>query len=233
MEDSFNSINDNLLQHNDYKENHDLENLCNLKIRNTIGQICDAHIFHGRSLEYVSEITNSWKHYMYDTIDRIEFTNETELIEEISSLPFHDFHWEWGKKYNYYNSKEYDWFYFVINNKVEAISFCSSPKRSVIDSENIFYIEYIAVAPWNRNHKLIDRHFKGLGYILIKEISKYFHTCKNYRFGFSLSAVPQAINFYQQIGMIYFGQYNHDGLYFYEMNFENAKKLIEEDANDK
>jgi hypothetical protein len=190
--------------------------------------VFNYQIVHGKSIDYVLQCQQSWGKFILQTLTEIkqECLTDTDFIAKVNDLPFHDSHWNWMTKYCCLNATEYNWFYLLIEGKIEAICIISHPKESVFDKENIFYIEYIAVAPWNRRSKFISRTYSGLGTVLIKSICHYFIGTVGYRPGFSLSAVPQAIYFYEHLGMTPFPQYNHDSLFFYEMNEETTKSFL-------
>ena len=187
----------------------------------------DYKIVHGRNLDFAVQCDREWKNYMLNLLLNIKTeNNEADFIDIVDSLPFHDSHWQWFTKYRCLKSSEYDWFYVIADNKVQAICITNHPKESLFDKQDIFYIEYIAVAPWNRKSEYIKRKFHGLGALLIKAVCKYFNTAYHYRYGFSLSAVPQAKSFYGSIGMTAFPEYDHDSLSFYEMNEENTINFL-------
>lgn len=180
-------------------------------------------IIHGRNLDFTIQCDQDWKKFVLEILSELRSKySESEFIDIADSLPFHDFHWRWFEKYRCLETTRFDWFYIICDNQVQGVCITSHPKESLFDKQNIFYIEYIAVAPWNRKCDFIVRKFHGLGTLLIKTVCNYFMNIHHYRCGFALSAVPQAKSFYESIGMTPFPEHDHDNLFFYEMNEENT-----------
>lgn len=100
------------------------------------------------------------------------------------------------------------------------------PKDSIIDSENIFYIEYVAVAPWNRKTPVTKREFKGVGTILITCALNYAVNELGLQYGFSLHSLPQAKNYYEKIGMINFPERDKDKLVYFEMPRDKSTEIL-------
>ena len=184
-------------------------------------------IEHGRSIDYAIRCDRDWKSFMINTLSIIKMEHSgSDFIKIANNLPFHDSHWEWFTKYRCLTEVNYDWFYLAAENQIQAVCITYHPKESLFDREPIFYIEYIAVAPWNRKSDFIERKFHGIGSMLIQAVCHYFHDEKNYRYGFSLSAVPQATGFYESIGMKAFPEYDHDNLFFYELDEKSTYKFL-------
>lgn len=187
----------------------------------------DYKVVHGRSIDYAISCDKDWKTFMIDTLSNIKIEySETEFKKIADNLPFHDSHWGWFNKYRCLTESNYDWFYIIADNKVQAVCITCHPKISLFDKQNIFYIEYIAVAPWNRKSNFIERVYNGLGTLLIKSVCLFFHDMQHYRYGFSLSAVPQAKGFYESIGMTSFPEYDHHNLFFYEIDEKNTVSFL-------
>lgn len=184
-------------------------------------------IEYGRSIDYSIRCDRDWKNFMISTLSIMKQEHsENEFRQIADNLPFHDFHWKWFAKYRCLTELNYDWFYIIAENQIQAVCITYHPKESLFDKRPIFYIEYIAVAPWNRKSDFIERKFHGIGTLLIQAVCHYFHDVKKYRYGFSLSAVPQATGFYESIGMKAFPEYDHDDLFFYELDEKSAYKFL-------
>lgn len=169
----------------------------------------------------------SWLDFKLSLLGNYSVSNDDELFSLIDRTCFHDIHWNWNNKFSYYKDEnKYDWFYIATEDEIQAIALTSHPVESEFDNQPIFYIEYIAVAPWNRKSDCYERRFSGVGSLLIKCISNYFADCHNYRYGFALAAVPQAEGFYRKIGMTAIPDKNHDGLLFFEFMEQNASSFI-------
>jgi hypothetical protein len=76
---------------------------------------------------------------------------DQELLDIISSISNEDDHWRWFDKAIHLKGEEYDWFHLYADEKPQAVCIIYHPKESALEPGNIFYIEYLAVAPWNRS----------------------------------------------------------------------------------
>jgi hypothetical protein len=174
---------------------------------------------------------NKWKEFITRFI--LEFVDKNPSIidyEEVlqNDIMLEDYHWNWLKKAIAYNITGYDWFFLKTPDGIQGICLTFHPKKSAIKSIDIFYIHYLASAPWNRVSKLYERKYKGVATEIIKQIQLYFIKTYQYSYGFSLHSLPQAETFYRNLGMKYFSKYDKDGLFFYEMDYENAVLLVGE-----
>ena len=128
-----------------------------------------------------------------------------------------DHHWRWLDKTLFYRGDRYKWFFLIAENYPQAACLIYHPKNSVSGAGDIFYIEYIATAPWNRENILGERIFKGVGPKLLDRIISYATEDLKLSPGFSLHSSPQAISFYQEkLGMTAFPSYDKEGLRFFE-----------------
>ena len=153
--------------------------------------------------------------------------SDEELHSIADSIQLDDRHWDWLTKTCVHNSDEYEWFFLDIDGKPQAACLIYHPKKSAIDSGDIFYIEYVAVAPWNRNNPMERKRYNSAGSEIIKCVMKYASQTLGLRFGFSLHSLPKAAGFYEKIGMTYYDVHNKDSLNYYEMSEDSAKKYME------
>jgi len=174
---------------------------------------------------------NSWNDFTTNII--MSYVDEDSLFNDVKkklqgNIMLEDSHWDWIWKASHYNSSEYNWFFLKTSDGVQGVCITFHPKKSKLQEVNIFYIEFISSAPWNRKSILHDQKYKGIGTEIIKQIQYYFINNLNYCHGFSLLSLPQAREFYEKIGMINIPEYNKcNRLFFYEMNKENAISLLE------
>lgn len=165
-----------------------------------------------------------WKKYkfiQFETIKNLGLSPEKEK-EILLTIKYEDDHWDWFKKSCAFASSEYEWFYLFADDKPQGVCVIFHPKASAISSGDIFYIEYLAVAPWNRNDGLHTRIYKGIGSILIDTVQKYAIDVLKYRPGFCLHSLPQAATYYRKIGMEYVAKEDKDRLQYFEMREENS-----------
>lgn len=139
-----------------------------------------------------------------------------DITEILENAQLEDYHWRWLDKTLHYRGDCYEWFFLLAESYPQAACLIYHPKKSVTGTGDIFYVEYIATAPWNRQNILKERVFKGVGPKLLNSVIAYAKEELNLRPGFSLHSLPKAIAFYEKLGMTPFDQYDKDGLKFYE-----------------
>lgn len=145
----------------------------------------------------------------------------------LSEVDIEDKHWEWVRKGLALNTGEYEWFYAKVHDSVEGICVIFHPQPSQFDQKDIFYVDYIAIAPWNRKNPIYTQKFRGIGSILIKESLRYSVEKLQYRPGFSLHSLPQAVGYYEKIGMKNFGEDEQkQGLVYFEMSEANSETFL-------
>lgn len=197
------------------------------KSNNTVLQY---RVFHGWDIARAYKADNQWGNFNAELLDYIQNQNysEADLQKVLDQIQIHDSHWCWFDKHYAFKSEEYNWFFLEVNNITEGICLTYHPKESVFDSSEIFYIEYIAVAPWNRKNPYRDRKLYGLGSILMQTVCEFFLKKYKYKFRFSLHSVEKAKEFYEKVGMTRFSEYDKKDLYFYEM-IKPKKYIVKEE----
>ena len=135
----------------------------------------------------------------------------------LAQIQVDDSHWRWLNKSLHFNSDEYKWFFLFAEGYPQAACLIYHPKPSAMDGQGIFYIEFLAVAPWNRVNPMRERSFKGVGTTLIATVTEYACSRLGRRPGFSLHAHPRAAGFYQSIGMRNFPLLDKEGMPYFEM----------------
>ncbi|SED24998.1 Acetyltransferase (GNAT) domain-containing protein [Burkholderia sp. WP9] len=148
--------------------------------------------------------------------------DRTEILE---SIQIDDSHWEWLKKAIAYRTAEYDWLFLMADDVPQGACLIYHPKKSELAAGDIFYIEYIASAPWNRKNPMSSRRFSGIGSLLIKAAMAYATDELKLRQGFSLHALPRAVPFYEQIGMKPFAALDKETLRYFEMPQATANEF--------
>lgn len=151
--------------------------------------------------------------------------SQEDLISCLNNVQLDDNHWRWLNKSIRYKGDEYRWFFMVAEGRPQAACLIYHPKPSAINGQGIFYIEYVAVAPWNRVNPMAPREFKGVGTAMIRDVSEYAVSSLGLTPGFSLHALPKAVAFYKTIGMIAFPEYDKDDLPYFEMPEDACHKL--------
>ena len=196
-----------------------------LNVTNT-GTVEDAEnntvafeIFHGHNKLLARKADAEWATFHISIFDEIKSKNlpEIEFQEVINSIVMEDSHWSWSNKSWHYSSTEYEWFFMIMQNQVQGICVIFHPKNSHLENGKIFYVEFVAVAPWNRNTKISARKFKKIGTLLLKQASEYAINSLELKPGFSLLSLPQSESYYESLGMVEVVHEKKDGMKFYEM----------------
>ena len=185
-------------------------------------------ILHGWDISLSQKCDIQWGSYKLSLYEYIHKNISDDKIDEmLNSIVMEDNHWNWFSKSVHYKQENYKWFHLIADNEIQGACIVYQPKKSFIDQENIFYIEYIAAAPWNRRNLINDKRFNGVGTILLSSISKFISNNYNFRLGFSLHSLPQATSYYEKIGMINYSQNDKSPLKYYEMPETDARKIFE------
>jgi len=148
-------------------------------------------------------------------------SNQAALGKRLIEYGLSDFHWNWSSKALKTTTDEYQWFYLEAENKIQGVCIIFHPKNSRIDSNEIFYIDYIAAAYRNRNRPNHNKRFSNVGKLLIAEAIKYSIQILELRPGFCLHSLPSAESYYRAIGM---NEFESDPNYLNLRYFEACEK---------
>jgi hypothetical protein len=133
------------------------------------------------------------------------FSSPERFDELLVGYQLTDYHWDWTKKAALCRTDEYFWFFLQAEGKVQAACIIKHPKASREDSAGIFYIDYLAVAYWNREREGYARKFGGVGTKLLVHAINYSINTLGYRPGFSLHALPSSEGYYRKLNMTDYG----------------------------
>lgn len=188
-------------------------------------------IIKGLDHKLIFMFESEWKIVTNVIINKIleDSNNDMNKINKaLNDNLIEDANWNWFNKISFCNSNLYEWFYLTVNNKVEACCVLYHPKNSKIDTEDISYIDYLAVAPWNRNTMLGKRKYASLGVKLLSNCCNHIKMNNFYRYGFSLHSLPQALKFYtEKLGMKDFGiDPTKENLNYLEMEEEKTEIMV-------
>lgn len=186
-------------------------------------------IISGMDLVLSLNTDQAWSGYFLKIIDKLVQDNPGEDVRKlISQNGINDQHWRWfNKAFSLTDPNKYEWFYFIADNEVQAAAIICHPEASRFDQDQIIYIDYVAVAPWNRNTVIAGKRFGGLGSKLIKVLNLHLGKKLSYREGFSLHSLAQAKTFYEKMGMTDFGpDSNKQDMHYFEMEASVAKGYI-------
>lgn len=189
----------------------------------------DFSIEHGLNLQYAFDAQRDWSISLASHLLKLKnaLPDPGELTAALQEFGIEHSHWNWANKSLIYDGPEYEWFYTLVGGEVQAIALIFHPKESRIDKQSVFYIEYISLAPWNRDSRVQSKRYGGLGKELIRSAVDYSISKLKYRPGFCLHSLPQTEGYYGHIGMIDFGvDTGYHNLKYFEMDDTTALKLI-------
>lgn len=155
-------------------------------------------ISNGYSFSKSLSCDHKWKEYHQNIFAYLKTLPEADVNEIVAKLDYQDWHWEWiSKTAGTKADNQYEWFFLEVGSSVEAACLIYFPKESSLQPiENIFYIEFIAIAPWNRFTPLENKRYRGLGSLLLLEAVKFLAQKYGNSRRFSLHALEQAESYY-------------------------------------
>ncbi len=185
-------------------------------------------IRHGWDIVAAVQCDEIWARSNIELFQYIEEQNfdDAKLTEVLDSIQTEDHHWDWFKKSYQFTGDEYEWFFLFSEDKPQGACLIYHPKDSALGDANIFYVEYLAVAPWNRDCLVRQREHKGVGSILLKAALKYSVEKLGLIPGFSLHSLPQAKEYYEKLNMINVEGMDKGALLYFELPQEEAHKLL-------
>lgn len=185
-------------------------------------------IHHGLDLVLARACDSQWGKFNVNLMRFISKQNydAATLKQVLSKIQVDDRHWEWFTKSLVYQTSEYDWFFLVAEGAPQGACLIFHPKASALNKGDIFYIEYIAAAPWNRRNPMHEQAFKNVGTILVKHAINYAHDTLKLQYGFSLHAIPSAAWYYNKIGMTRHTPLDKTPLQYFEMPDKTASSFV-------
>jgi hypothetical protein len=186
-------------------------------------------IIHGWDAKASLQCDISWKAAWLELFELIEKAepDETRQAEILESISTEDMHWRWFDKAIAFSSDEYEWFHLHADGKPQAACLIYHPKPSALEEGDIFYVEFVAVAPWNRSCKIRPREFAGLGEIILRAAQRFAVNQLKLRPGFCLHSLPKAEAFYTKLNMVKVPDKAKDDLTYFELPQVLAVKLME------
>ena len=185
-------------------------------------------VTNGWDIKSSLECDREWKQATVELLNYIadQKFDDARLKEILTSLSIEDSHWDWFRKALAFRTSEYEWFHLYADEKPQGACVIYHPKESALCSANIFYVEFIAVAPWNRKNKVRERVFKGVGRALLAAALKFSVNKLKLSPGFCLHSLPGAQNFYLGLQMVKIGAKDKDDLAYFELPAACAAKLM-------
>jgi hypothetical protein len=149
-------------------------------------------------------------------------------LETQGNFGVQDKHWNWRQK-NAIASKSNQRVFSLLNaSEVEAAMMLLFGKNSREPGapQPIVYVDYVAVAPWNRKLIQDPQRFKHLGTVLLGvAVQTSIREGHGGRCG--LHSLPQAEGFYRKHGMTDFGiDLSYSSLRYFEFSAQAAKNFV-------
>lgn len=192
-------------------------------------------IHQGLQSEFVLRLDEQWgiekRAIIKQLVDDVPAAakNPDVLVTQLPNYGLTDFHWDWLNKAFALNTGEYHWFFLTAQERVQAACVIYHPKESRLDGNQIFYIDYVASAYWNRDRPRYKKQFGGVSRILIAHATHFAMKTLGYRPGFCLHSLPSAEGYYRLLGLIdYDIDAEKENLRYFEAPPSIAGKLAEE-----
>jgi len=187
-------------------------------------------IIRGWDLKSSLECDVLWKQGWLDLLKQIQQTepDEGKQDEILASISTEDSHWNWFQKAVDHSTDEYEWFHLYANGKPQATCLIYHPEASALEPGDIFYVKFVAVAPWNRTCDLRPREFHGLGKIILRAAQRFAVKNLKLRPGFCLHSLPKAEIVYKKLKMVKVdGKEDAESLAYFELPQDLATELME------
>jgi len=198
------------------------------ELTNELGGAFEYEINHGWDIVSANSCDRRWGAFnirLLHYLEKQEYSDE-ELDAALSTLQSEHLHWDWFKKAACYTAVGYEWFFMFADGKPQGACLIYHPKDSIIDSKDIFYIEFVEVAPWNRDNPMAKREFRGVGSLIIKCVLAFAVGTLQLEPGFSLHSLPQATGYYEKIGMKSYPERDKDVLTYFEMPRARSAEML-------
>lgn len=198
------------------------------QIKVTQGGSTDYSVQYGWNVLSSKECDELWQKSQLELLQYIDEQNYDDdmLSKVLESIQVEDAHWSWFTKSCAYIGDEYRWFYLYANGMPQAACVIFQPKESKLHPKNIFYVEFLAVAPWNRRCLVRERELLKVGTTLLQVVLQYSVNELKLSPGFSLHSLPQAAEYYRKLKMVNVGEEDKESLMYFELPPEEAQMLL-------
>lgn len=187
-------------------------------------------IVHGWNLNSSFECDTLWKQSWLALFKQIQEAESDPIRQDeiLASISTEDLHWDWFKKAIDSSTDEFEWFHLYADEKPQAACLIYHPEASALEPGDIFYVKFVAVAPWNRICELRPREFRGLGEIILRAAQRFAVKELELRPGFCLHSLPKAESFYAKLKMVKVdGKEDAQSLAYFELPEALATQLME------
>lgn len=188
------------------------------------GTQCPFELHYGWDIVRSRACDREWGSYNIALMQYIKAQNydDATLAKVLGDIQIDDSHWRWFNKAIFHRADGYHWFFLVADNHQQGACLVYQPKKAAVEDVDLFYIEYLAAAPWNRGNPMEEKRYQKVGTLIIKSIVEYISTNLKLGHAFSLHALPRASGFYKKIGMKAYPDHDKDSLQYFEMAESDA-----------
>ena len=142
-----------------------------------------------------------------------------------------DSHWDWSKKHHAMRQASHRIVAILNDVSVESLMRIDLSKASRLESQGyvpVLYVDYLAVAPWNRAPIQNPVRFKGLGKLMLA-VAVAVSRAEGMEGRCALHSLRQSEGFYRRLGMTDLGpDAAAQGLRYFEFSVASANTLLEE-----
>lgn len=150
-----------------------------------------------------------------------------DILKLLNKYNIEDVGWDWESKSFKLYGNNYYWFIVEICDEIQGFSIIYYPKQSKLTNKDIFYIDFFATAPWNRDSPINEKIYTGVGSLLLKVSSNYLINELKYEPGLCLHSLKGSEDYYKKIGMIDLGiDTQKENLKYFEMDSTNLLSFI-------
>jgi hypothetical protein len=192
------------------------------------GKETPYEVRHGWDLASSFQCDTTWARSNTEFFEYIVQQNydDDELKEVLASIQLGDNHWDWSAKSLHSKSDGYEWFYLYANQEPQGACLIFQPRDSALESSKIFYVKFVAVAPWNRDCSIREKLYKGVGTTLLLSALKVAVDTLGLTPGFSLHSLPQAEGYYAKLKMIRVATEDEGSLAYFELPSVEAIEMV-------
>jgi hypothetical protein len=152
---------------------------------------------------------------------------DDQWIQIMGDMAVQDRRWDWRNKCAIAPGTNRRVFGILNGSEVEAAMLLLFGKTSRhAPPAPIVYVDYVAVAPWNRPPIQTPQRFRGLGTVLMGKAVTVSHS-SGFQGRCGLHSLPQSIRFYQKLGMTDLGaDPAYQSLHYFEFTDTAAQQFL-------
>jgi len=189
------------------------------------GEAVPAELISGISDQTIEMWANTWQ----PAFDQVR--NDFQLNSVPKEKWPEDAHWDWGNKLAMTKGcLSYEPYSIMANGSLEGLMLLNNTKFARLPQqrgESLIYIEFLAVAPWNRKELCNPRRYVGVGAILA-DLAIQISLASEFKGRIGLHSLPGALSFYRnRLKMSELGpDQSHNNLLYFEMTPEQAETFL-------